>query len=414
MSFDQFQVRAPGRVNLIGEHTDYNGLSVLPMALSKSVWISARPTRSPRVRLAAERLPGGPVAEFPLRAPIRFSRQGCWSNYVKAAAQGLLDQDIPLSSGIRGSVRGDLPMAAGLASSSALVVGTALALLWANRDALSHLVPTKAQLAEWMALAERTVGARGGGMDQTTCLLARKGHALRISFAAQPPLAEAVPIPSGWRWLVIDSGESARKSDGARRAFNARVRECRAALRRAAPAFETQSASGERVSYARIVRRALAQGSPEPLLRLAAPRLSEPLLMRFRHVVTEGARVALAQQALLNERISEFGALMNDSHRSLAKDFEASTPALDRIVRVALEAGAAGARLTGAGFGGCVVALCRDGSRLDEVRRAVARGGFGRNEGGGGLFEARPSEGAELISDQGDQPARPLFVTARS
>ena len=202
---------APGRVNLIGEHTDYNGLPVLPIAIDRAIRIDFRVVGEATVRLDSPMARFAPFA-FQLKRPIEAADQGDWSNYVRAAARGLLERGVELRRGIEGTVvTGDVPIAAGLASSSALVVASALALLKANGvvETISRI-----ELAELMARAERFVGLRGGGMDQAACLHGIAGHALRIEF--EPLRVTPVAVPRRWRWVVASSLVRAEKSAGAR------------------------------------------------------------------------------------------------------------------------------------------------------------------------------------------------------
>ncbi len=437
----------PGRVNLIGEHIDYNGLPVLPIALDRKVRIDFRATRDPVVRLGNTSERFAPF-EFRLDRPIGAAAQGDWSNYVRAAARGLLAHGVEPGCGIEGTVAGDVPIAAGLSSSSALVVASALALLRANgvevvanegepagqvaavfgpragafvsdgrdesaapEDHTGESI-TRIELAALMARAERFVGLEGGGMDQAACLCGVAGHALRIEF--DPLRVTPVAVPEGWRWVVASSLARAEKSAGARESFNERARQCREAvgglgegvamrggaatamrerggfagdgLRAAggrASAREVRLIRGESAAIARtgggaadsaLTYQDLVQvDDVQGLLRHARRVLPSVLFRRLRHVVTEGRRVMLAEDALRNGDIGCFGALMVRSHESLRDDYEVSTAELDAIVAVALEAGAAGARLTGAGFGGCAVVLC-DEATVSAVMEALAAG----------------------------------------
>ena len=197
---------APGRVNLIGEHTDYNGLPVFPIAIDRDVRIEFTVTDNPVVRLDSPLARFDPFT-FQLKRPIEAARQGDWSNYVRAAARGLLEHGVPLERGIEGTVYGDVPIASGLSSSSALVVASALALLKANgmavggegvaRPAVAAPALSRLELAALMARAERFVGLEGGGMDQAACLHGVAGHALRIEF--EPLRVTPVAVPEGWR-----------------------------------------------------------------------------------------------------------------------------------------------------------------------------------------------------------------------
>ena len=377
-----FVVRAPGRVNLIGEHIDYNGLSVLPMAIPRSVTALVRPRTDNTVRIASE-APGFEERTFALAADIPPFPVGDWGNYVKAAAQALEREYGPLT-GMDVSVDSTIPVAAGLSSSSALVIAVALALLAAND---LHADPI--ELAERMALAERYTGTQGGGMDQAICLGAQAGHASRVDF--HPLHLTAIPVPSDWRFVVAHSLARAEKSGRAQETYNRRTVECRLA-------FDTVVAQLAQPMSA--YRDLLAARSPGELLTVADAALQDPVRRRFRHVVTEADRVRRAEAALRAADLDTFGALLGESHASLRDDYEVSAPALDELVSLANDAGAAGARLTGAGMGGCIVAACTANRSADLV--AALRAGFyaPRNADDADieqhLFVAEPVEGARV------------------
>lgn len=371
---------APGRINLIGEHIDYCGLSVLPMALERNVSVDFEVLPRPAVELEGG-FDHGPFG-FRLDRPIEPAPQGHWSNYVRAATRGLLDHGVELKRGIGGTVTGTVPVAEGLSSSSALVVASALALLHANEEEIEAL-----ELAALLARAERYVGVEGGGMDQAASLSGVKGRALRIDFG--PLRVTPVPVPEAWRWIVASSLKRAEKAGEVRQLYNERRAQCAEALERLGRTSWPEVVEAEEDDFASI-------------LAGARPALPLTLLRRFRHVATEGRRVIEAERALRRENMAAFGRLMNASHASLRDDFSVSTPALDEIVGVAVDAGAAGARLTGAGFGGCAVALCH-ASRAKGVVEALIdrfyapRGGVGRRA----LFVAEPSDGAS-VAEKGD------------
>ncbi len=360
---------APGRINLIGEHLDYNGLSVLPMALDRHIRVDYDVLRRRTVELDGDAA-HGPFA-FRLDRPIEPAPQGHWSNYVRAAAKGLVDHGLELTRGIGGTVTGTVPVAEGLSSSSALVVASALALLHANEKEVETL-----ELAALLARAERFVGVQGGGMDQAASLCGAKGHALRIDF--DPLRVTPVPVPAGWRWIVASSLARAEKAGAAREAYNERRAQCSEALERLG-----------RTSWIEVVEANEAEFAST--LAGARQALPSTLWRRFRHVATEGRRVMEAEAALREADMPAFGRLMNASHASLRDDFGVSTPALDEIVDVALDAGAAGARLTGAGFGGCAIALC-PASRAERVMAALREHFYApRGGAGGALFVAAAS-----------------------
>ncbi len=352
-------VRAPGRVNLIGEHIDYCGLPVLPMAIQREIRVALRPRDDTRIRIASA-TPGFAPRVFEIEPEIAPSPPGDWVNYAKAAVQAVAGPTGPLGShgplrGFDGLVHSDLPVASGLSSSSALVVACALAILSANDcDVDGPGCPvTRRELAELLAAGERYVGLRGGGMDQAICLGAREGHAARIEF--DPLRWTEIAVPDGWRFIVADSLVRAEKSGAARDVYNRRTEECRAALATLADLVDPASGSASGgVSY-----RALLSGVPAVrLLEEAGSRLDPTLAARFRHVIGESVRVEAAVRALGSADLVAFGHLLEASHRSLRDDYEVSTPELDELVEIASESGAAGARLTGAGLGGCAIALC--------------------------------------------------------
>src|SRR5205809_122305 len=377
-------VRAPGRVNLIGEHIDYCGLPVFPMALRQSVRIAFQPRSERETRLVNRDSRFAPSA-FVMSESIPPAPAGDWGNYARAAAQALA-QRFPNLRGVDALVESDLPIAAGLSSSSALVVAMALALLHANGITVASL-----ELMELLGRGERYVGTAGGGMDQAIILGARAGCASRIDF--HPLRLTPTAVPGDWQFLVAWSLVHAEKSGGARQAYNERTRQCHEARRLVAKRLGQQ----EDVTYPAL----LAAATVEQLLQVAETNLTGVLARRFRHVVTEGTRVRQAEAALAAQDLAAFGQLLDASHRSLRDDYEVSHAELDRLVELAREAGAAGARLTGAGFGGSIVGLCR-AERAPEVRDAL-RDRFYAPRGAAGdveryLFRAEPSAGAEVLT----------------
>lgn len=378
---------APGRVNLIGEHIDYAGLPVLPMALEQAVGVLFRPREGERVRVATTE-PGTVEADFPAGVVVPAAETGDWSNYVRAAVQAVarrLTGEDRAVAGWDGLVVSDLPIAAGLSSSSALVVAAALATL----DASQGAVPIP-ELAALLARAERYVGTAGGGMDQAVSLGGRPGHAMLVSF--DPLRLEPVAVPHGWTFVVAHSLERSEKSGAAQAAYNLRGRQIREALDRLAADAGIEAA---RRGYPALLR----EHPVDALLDAADEAMDRTHLARFRHVVTEARRVDHAVSAMRAADADAFGALMDASHASLRDDFEVSTPALDELVELAREAGARGARLTGAGFGGCMVALCGDenaGAVVEALRAGFYRP-RGEDVGGATVFVARACGGAEVV-----------------
>src|SRR5213083_747383 len=372
-------VRAPGRVNLIGEHIDYCGLPVLPMALRQSVRIAFQPRSDRETRLVNRDSRFVPSA-FAVSESIPPAPAGDWGNYARAAARALA-QRFPDLRGVNALVDSDLPIAAGLSSSSALVVAMALALMHANGVTLPSL-----ELMELLGRGERYVGTAGGGMDQAIILGARSGCASRIDF--HPLRLTPTAVPADWQFIVAQSLVHAEKSGAARQAYNERPRQCDEARRLVA----TRLGRPDDTTYAAL----LAAASVEELLD-ASRTLSAVLARRFRHVVTEGTRVRQAEAAMAAGELTAFGALLDASHRSLRDDYEVSCAELDQLVELAREAGAAGARLTGAGFGGSIVALSKV-DRAPSVLAALRERFYAPRGVGGGdyVFTAEPSAGAEV------------------
>lgn len=366
---------APGRLNLIGEHIDYHGLSVLPMALERGVRIRFTPRDDGRIVVANSNPAFAPL-DFPMGPELVPGSPGEWGNYVKAAAR-LAWERFGCRSGIDAHVAANLPPASGLSSSSALVVAVSLALLHRNDVPIPFL-----ELAEAAAEGERFVGTAGGGMDQAASLLGRQGHAVRIGF--EPLSARAVSIPGGWSFLVAHSGVEAAKSGGAREAYNLRRSETTRGLAEVA----------DRLGLAGASPWDLLATQPSEALFETAATLEPPRAAWVRHVLSEARRVDEAEGAMVARDLEAFGHWLTASHTSLRDDYQVSHPRLDRLVDAALEAGAAGARLTGAGFGGCMLAVC-DEKRLPSVRLALA-GALERNGSGVAAepFEARAGAGA--------------------
>jgi len=376
-------VRAPGRVNLIGEHIDYCGLPVFPMAIQRSVCI-AFDARADREVQLANRDPGFAASTFTLTQQIPPARAGDWSNYARAAAQALV-QRFPNLRGVDALVESDLPIAAGLSSSSALVVAMALAILHANGVTMAPL-----ELMELLARGERYVGTAGGGMDQSIILGAQAGCASRIDF--HPLRLTPTAVPADWRFIVAWSMVHAEKSGAARQEYNERPRQADEARRLVAARLGRPEDS----SYPAL----LAAAPAAELLEIVGKALPVVLSKRFRHVVTEGARVRQAEAAMARGDLAAFGLLLDASHQSLRDDYGVSHAELDQLVELAREAGAVGARLTGAGFGGSIVALCLV-EQAPQVM-TVLRERFYAPRGaaadvGRYVFAAEPSGGAEVM-----------------
>ncbi|MDT0352019.1 galactokinase [Pseudonocardia charpentierae] len=337
---------APGRVNLIGEHTDYNDGFVLPLALEQGVAAAARPVDRPVLRVRSVQQEG--TVELAL-AEIAPDTVSGWSAYVAGVAWALREagHDVP---GLEVVVDGDIPAGAGLSSSAALECAVAVA--WND---LAGLDLSRDDLAAAAQRAENdVVGAPTGGMDQMASLHGRSGHAVFLDMRSLR--AEQVPFDppaAGLTLLVIDTRAPHAHVDGE---YAERRRSCtQAAEILGVPALRDVSLDGLDDALAR-----LGDGAEGDLLR-----------MRVRHVVTENARVLDVVGALRSgDDPRVIGPALTASHASMRDDFEITVPEVDTAVAAALEAGAHGARMTGGGFGGCVLALV-EADAVEAVLRAV-------------------------------------------
>jgi galactokinase len=329
---------APGRVNLIGEHTDYNDGLALPFSIAQGIAVRARRSEQPLISALARDL--GEQDRF---ASGDRSRLDGWRAFVRGTVAELSDAGFALV-GAELEIGGDLPRGAGLSSSAALEVALSLALL-ALADANQEIDRT--ELARLCARVENDwVGAETGLLDQLASLYGEAGMALLIDFAT----LEVEPVPlrlDGWKLAVVDSGERhAHASSG----YNVRRAECR----RASELLGVRS---------------LREVSSSDL-----KRLPDPLRARARHVVSENGRVLEAVAALRAGELAALGELLGGAHASLRDCYEVSTDAVEHTVRGLLDAGAAGARLIGGGFGGSVLGLFAPECAVPAGAREVTPG----------------------------------------
>ncbi len=339
-------VRAPGRVNLIGEHTDYNDGFVLPVAIDRYVWFAGRARPDRKVR--AHAVDFDDVVEFNLDGISKDAVRN-WSNYLRGVAKFLQAAGHRLA-GADLVFGGDVPREAGLSSSAAVEVGSAA--LWQR---LSNLRLDPIQTIKLARRSENEfVGVPSGIMDQFVSALGRSGHALFLD--CRDLKYRHVPLRDDVRIVVCDSGV---KRALAHSEYEVRVGQCQRAV-------EQLRSTGLEVESLRDVKLGdlIARGKA----------LDRILLKRASHVVTENDRVREAVKVLEQGDLEYFGKLMNDSHKSLRDDYEVSSKELDLLVELAWkQPGVIGARMTGAGFGGCTVNLVKR-EAADSFAKAVQEG----------------------------------------
>jgi galactokinase len=352
---------APGRVNLIGEHTDYNGGLALPFAISQGIVVRAQSSGGERMQAHADDLDEQDAFALGDR-----SRAGGWRAFVRGTVAELADAGTR-PPGARLQIGGDLPRGAGLSSSAALEISLCIALLALAGERLQPLSGDLADpgelerrerrlaLARLCARVENDwVGAQTGLLDQLASLFGQVASALLIDF--QTLDVDAVPLRlDGWRLVVLDSGERHAHASGG---YNERRAECAGASELLGVRWLSQADAAD------------------------AERLPDPLRRRARHVLGENARVREAVGALREADMPALGRLLDASHASLRDDFQISTPAVEATVARLRDAGAAGARLMGGGFGGCVLGLFAPDAQPPD-----------------GAIAVRPGPGAHLRED---------------
>nr|XP_033328316.1 N-acetylgalactosamine kinase isoform X1 [Megalopta genalis]XP_033328317.1 N-acetylgalactosamine kinase isoform X1 [Megalopta genalis]XP_033328318.1 N-acetylgalactosamine kinase isoform X1 [Megalopta genalis]XP_033328319.1 N-acetylgalactosamine kinase isoform X1 [Megalopta genalis]XP_033328320.1 N-acetylgalactosamine kinase isoform X1 [Megalopta genalis]XP_033328321.1 N-acetylgalactosamine kinase isoform X1 [Megalopta genalis] len=396
-----FFVRVPGRVNLIGEHIDYCGYAVCPMAIEQDILVAVAVSRDDRIRLTNME---SKYKDFQcnlkdVSACIEDAGGGPdWYKYflcgVKGALEVMPEEVVP--SGMLAAVWGNVPPNSGLSSSSALVSAAVLLTVHANQHGKR---PSKRDLADIGARAERHIGTQGGGMDQAIAFLGKAGSAMLIEF--HPLRATNVALPETAVFVIAHSQACHNKA--ATTDYNLRVAECRLAAQMIAKKrrknweqvqklIDVQEALG--ISVDEMVAVVTANLREEPytlneiceelgttipkmkeISRLGSFDESQPFKLKQRalHVFQEASRVAAFRRVcednatMEKEKLAQLGVLMSESHVSLQKLYECSHPSVDALVEDATSCGALGARLTGAGWGGCIVAV----TSKDEVSRFV-------------------------------------------
>jgi len=323
--------RAPGRVEFIGNHTDYNGGAVLGVAIDRGVEVAAAPAPAGKFRVRSTS--GMTPVEFSSPPPERLTGDSAWANYVFGVWHGLADFNLPRPAGFDVLIDSDLPAGAGLSSSAALELATALAL---TAVAQAPALPPD-QLAKLGRHAEnKYVGVPCGILDQGTSAFGAAGQLVHID--CRGPYFKRVPFPTSAHLWIFNTREKHALVDGL---YATRHRECMEAAKTLAVTYLTDLTPAQ--------------------LAAQSGKLSPDVAKRARHIVEEHARVGETVAALQRGDLAAVGQLLTASHRSSQHQFENSTPALDQLVdTLAKHPAIYGARLTGGGFGGAVMALTRD------------------------------------------------------
>ncbi len=390
-------VRVPGRVNVIGDHTDYSFLPVLPIAIDRALIVHATRLDAPIVQATSERFPGS--AELTRNEPYRGEP---WGRYVAGALAEL--EAVSPGTGARIHISGNLPDTGGLASSSALTTGVLAALL-----ATWDIPFDREDLVARAVRAERHAGVEHGSMNQEALVFAEPGNGLRIDF--QPHERRMVPLPSGLRFVVASSGENVPDTVETLDAFNERVIGTRLAAAMLCDTIGAEFGQPPRLADVigfpeaellvdelpiRMAPSSVSRSTGIPLAALSgitAGSMDDRALYTVRpyarHVFGETARVDQAEAALAAGDLAVFGRILDASHRSLRDDVSCSTAALDAVCVAMRQAGALGARLSGTGFGGFAVAAVEPEHVAAVIEAAEAATG-------GPAFEVTASGGLSV------------------
>ena len=341
-------IRAPGRVNIIGEHTDYNDGFVFPMAIEPQIFFVCRARDDDKVVVKSSSFPEKP-AQFSVKGPITRGEPK-WSNYVRGSVAGLLDAGVPLV-GMDCLIVNTLPMGGGLSSSAAMEVGTARSMLTLAGETMDQ-----AAVARLAQHAEHTfAGVPCGIMDQMIVATGRAGHAMLLDCRDEMP--KFLPLPANELTVVVVNSMVKHELSGGEYA-------------------ERRSQCEQGVAYFKTVRPAIKALRDVTMaeVKAAESKLGDVVFRRCRHVVGEIARCLSFADALVAKEYEAAGKLMVQSHNSLRDDYEVSTSELDFLVEVAMKIdGVYGSRMTGGGFGGCTVTLVKPAAAekfLAEIREA--------------------------------------------
>ncbi|CAL4945264.1 unnamed protein product [Urochloa decumbens] len=436
-----FFARSPGRVNLIGEHIDYEGYSVLPMAIRQDMIVAIRKADGGQVRVSNVD-DKYPVCVYPADPDKEIDiKNHKWGHYFMCGSKGI---DLGKPVGLDVVVDGTVPQGSGLSSSAAFVCSATIAIM----GVLEKNFPKK-EVAQFTCLSERHIGTQSGGMDQAISIMAKSGFAELIDF--NPIHATDVQLPSGGTFVIAHCLAESKKAETAATNYNNRVVECRLAAivlaiklgmdaKKAVTSVTTLSdVEGLCVSFAGkegssdpgVAVKKLLHEEPytaEEIEKIAGESLTSvfkssqtsldvikaakryKLFQRASHVYSEARRVYAFRDTVSSklsdeDKLKKLGDLMNESHNSCSVLYECSCPELEELVKVCRDHGALGARLTGAGWGGCAVALVKEPIvpqfilNLKEMyyKSRIDRGVIKQSDLGLYVFASKPSSGAAIF-----------------
>ncbi len=362
---------SPGRVNLIGEHIDYNGGSVLPIALDRGTQGQVKTCRDPVVRVFSENFFEEGWTDISLVKDL--AKEGNWTDYIRGVVHTLKAEGYHLQQGFELKIKGNIPLSSRLSSSASLEVLTCFIL-----SNLNNLSLSREEIARISQQAEvEFVGVNCGIMDQFVIANAAKGHALHLN--THTLQYEHIPFHlENHELVILNTNKSLGLLDSA---YNERRDQCESALEKLKAFYPMDHLCALSVNQL-----------PEVEAHLTAKEYQ-----RVRHVVGEQSRVERVITALRNRDIGEFGRVLKESHRSLRDDFEVSCLELDRITDLALQYGAVGSRMTGGGFGGCAIAVVPK-DRWDTLRTQLPKDYEAQTGLKAGLYIATSHQGVNYVN----------------
>ena len=367
--------RAPGRVNLIGEHTDYNDGFALPFAIAQGCTARVDVLTEPQLRMSSVQ------EDDPVSVPLAGLAPGGvdgWGAYVAGGVWAVLDGAGAVPAGLAVSIDSDVPLGAGLSSSAAVVCSVTAAVAAATGRPVSP-----DDLVRLSRAAENDfVGAPTGGLDQLASVKSEQGAALLCDMRSLATRAVPLDLPrAGLTVLVADSRAPHSHADGE---YRARREACRQAAQLLGVASLREVQDDDHDAVLRRLAEAAGNGDGDTLVR------------RVRHVLTENDRTLRTADLLEAGNVAGIGPLLTESHRSMREDYEITVPQVDVLVDAANAAGALGARMTGGGFGGCVIALVPLGA-VDAVRNAMRQAAAQQSFAEPMLFQTAPAAGVHPV-----------------